>query len=305
MFQNEMDKAFLKLKEVCEKTSSSPAVPGPKIAPCLWFTEQAAEASAYYCSVFENTKITAESPFMSELSINCEKVICLNGRTDFTFNPSISLFVTFENETALDHAWSEFQSGGKVLMALDKYPWSEKYGWIQDKFGVNWQMALGRLSDTGQFLTPSLLFTGKQKGRAEEAMEFYTAVFQQGSVEGILKYAEDEKGVSGLVKHAQFKLGSSNFMVMDNPLEESYGFNESVSFVITCETQAEIDYYWAQLTNKGTESKCGWLKDQFGVSWQVVPAVLPHLLQDPARAQRVIAAFLKMKKFVIDELLNA
>lgn len=85
-----------------------------------------------------------------------------------------------------------------------------------------------------------------------------------------------------------------------------FTFNEAVSFVVDCETQEEIDYYWEKLTaNGGSEGQCGWLKDQFGVSWQIVPAILPQLLSDPAKAQKVIQVYMQMKKFDIEKLKNA
>jgi predicted 3-demethylubiquinone-9 3-methyltransferase (glyoxalase superfamily) len=275
------------------------------IYPCLWFDGKAKDAAEFYCSVFNNSKITAENPMVVTFESAGQKFMCLNGGPQFTMNPSISFFVVCETEAEVDKAWSMLTDGGSVLMALDKYEWSEKYGWVQDKFGVNWQLSFGKLADVGQKFTPTLMFTEKVHGKAEKAINFYTSIFHNSSVTGILRYNENDHDVAGTIKHAQFTLDSNVFMTMDSGLAKGFGFNESVSFVIDCENQEEIDYYWNKLTEGGEESQCGWLKDQFGVSWQVVPEVLGELMSNPERGQRVVQAFLKMKKFDIEALLQA
>jgi predicted 3-demethylubiquinone-9 3-methyltransferase (glyoxalase superfamily) len=100
-------------------------------------------------------------------------------------------------------------------------------------------------------------------------------------------------------------LGGTSFVATETKIEHNFAFNESISFVVDCDTQEEIDYYWNRLTEGGSESMCGWLKDKFGVSWQIVPTVLGKLMGDPKRSERVIQAFLKMKKFDIEKLLQA
>ena len=100
-----------------------------------------------------------------------------------------------------------------------------------------------------------------------------------------------------------FELNGEKFMGLNaGPM---FKFNEAISFVVDCETQNEIDYYWDKLTAGGSESQCGWLKDKFGVSWQIVPTVLAELLSNPEKSQRVVQAFMKMKKFDIEKLVNA
>lgn len=192
-------------------------------------------------------------------------------------------------------------------MALDKYDWSEKYGWVQDRFGVSWQISYGKLSDVGQKFTPSLLFTKENFGKAEEALNFYTSIFPASSVEGILKFTAEE-GAEGKVKHAQFNLGKQVFMIMDAPGSHAFTFNEAISFFVSCNTQEEIDYYWEKLiAGGGQESQCGWLKDKFGLSWQIVPPVLMelHADKDPAKAARAMQAMMKMKKIIIADLEKA
>lgn len=274
--------------------------------PCLWFDNNAQEAAAFYCSIFSQSKITADSSIVVTFESHGQKFMCLNGGPQFKPNSSISFFVVCETQEETDTYWKKLAEGGRVLMPLATYDWSEQYGWVQDKFGINWQVSLGKLSDVGQKFTPSLMFTNTQHGKAEEAVHFYTRVFQNSSIVGIVKYGAQETEPDGTVNHAQFKLGKHVFMAMDSSLSHDAIFNEAISFVVECETQEEIDYYWNTFTaDGGEESMCGWLKDKYGVSWQIVPTILGKLMSDPERGGRVVQAFLKMRKFDIETLLKA
>jgi predicted 3-demethylubiquinone-9 3-methyltransferase (glyoxalase superfamily) len=213
--------------------------------------------------------------------------------------------VLLETEEELDLAWNKLIEGGSVLMPLGNYDWSRKYGWVQDRFGVNWQLSFGKMQDVGQQFTPTLMFTGEQQGNAGKAVQFYTSVFDNSSVVGILHYGKDDEDEEGTIKHAQFILDGTVFMAMDSSMSHDFKFNEAISFVVNCNTQQEIDYYWSKLSEGGSEGQCGWLKDQFGVSWQVVPAILGELMNTPGKSERVMQAFMKMKKFDIEALQNA
>ena len=128
-------------------------------------------------------------------------------------------------------------------------------------------------------------------GQAKTAADFYCTVFKESKIT-----AENPMVVT-------FELNGVKFMALNGGPQ--FKFNEAISFVINCETQDEIDYYWDKLTEGGEESRCGWLKDKFGVSWQVVPSILGKLMSDPERSQRVMQAFMQMKKFDIVRLQNA
>jgi predicted 3-demethylubiquinone-9 3-methyltransferase (glyoxalase superfamily) len=193
-------------------------------------------------------------------------------------------------------------------MPLDNYGSSKRYGWVQDRFGLSWQLSLGKLAGVGQKITPSLLFVGSQQGRAEEATNLYTHVFEDATVEGIQHYPADAGKDAGTVQHAQFRLNQETFMAMDTAFDHAFGFTEAISLEIACATQAEVDYFWAALTaDGGEEGPCGWLKDKFGVSWQVVPTELYNLLSDPdtTKTQSVTRALLQMKKLDIAALQHA
>ncbi|MBK6904153.1 MAG: VOC family protein [Saprospirales bacterium] len=281
-----------------------------KITPFLWFDHQAEEAAGFYTSVFRNSKIDrvlhfGEQVGVVDFSLDGQGFNAMNAGPAFQLNPTISFFVVCETEAETDEVWGKLLEGGKVLVRLDKYPWSEKYGWVQDRYGLSWQISLGKMEDTGQKFTPSLLFSGVQSGRAEEALHFYASVFSPSSITGILHYGAGGEGREGTVNHAQFSLCGQTFMAMDDTMESPDSFNEALSFVVDCEDQKEVDYFWdSLLAGGGQESMCGWLKDRFGVSWQVIPRALPKLLSDPdpEKAQRASAAMMKMRKIEVDKL---
>jgi predicted 3-demethylubiquinone-9 3-methyltransferase (glyoxalase superfamily) len=276
------------------------------ITPCLWYNGQAQEAAALYCSVFTDAKITAQSPIVTAINISGHSITLLDGGPMYKPNPSISFFYICEKEDELNKIWNAFSKEGTVLMGLDKYPWSEKYGWINDKFGISWQVALGNISDVGQKITPCLMYTGKQYGRADEAIAHYSSIFKNVRVDGILRYGANElPDQEGKVKHAQFALNGQKFMIMESAAPHNFTFTEGISLTIHCETQKEIDYYWEKLTESGAESMCGWLKDKFGVSWQIVPNILNKIMSDPAKAGKAAQAFMSMRKLNIEQIVQA
>jgi predicted 3-demethylubiquinone-9 3-methyltransferase (glyoxalase superfamily) len=291
----------------------------------LWFDNQAEEAANFYTSVFPQSRIgdillygkegfeihggRENTVMLVEFELCGEKFVAINGGPLFTFNPSLSFFVVCETEEETDKVWSKLMEGGKVMMPYQKYDWSEKYGWLSDRFGLSWQISYGKISDVGQALTPSFLFVGEQCGRAKEAIEFYTSIFKDSSVGRIHKHPAGGQEIEGTIAHAQFTLAGQQFMIMESAMKEhKFGFNEAISIIINCEKQEEIDYYWEKLTaDGGQESQCGWLKDKFGVAWQVDSTELTRMLKDKNKEKvgRVTNAFLHMKKFDIEELKQA
>ena len=141
--------------------------------------------------------------------------------------------------------------------------------------------------------------------QAEEAAIFYTTVFKNSKIESISRYGKEGFEIhgqqEGTVMTINFNVNGQSFTALNGgPL---FKFNESISFQVFCKDQQEIDYYWDKLTAEGEEGQCGWLKDKFGVSWQILPEILSELMSDPKKAGKVTSAFLQMKKFVISELL--
>jgi predicted 3-demethylubiquinone-9 3-methyltransferase (glyoxalase superfamily) len=221
-------------------------------------------------------------------------------------NASISFFYICETADEIKNIWEAFSKEGSILMPLDKYDWSEQYGWLNDQFGISWQFSLGKIDDVGQKVTPSLLFVGDQYGRAEEAINYYSSVFKNAVSDSLHRYSKnDAPEQEGKVKHAQVELNGQKFMFMDSAQAHNFTFTEGVSLTIHCETQEEIDYYWNKLTQGGEESMCGWLKDKFGVSWQVIPNILSKVMTDPNKAGKAAKAFMQMRKFDIEKIVQA
>ena len=227
----------------------------------------------------------------------------LNGGPEFRINPSISLFVQCNSIKETDETWKHLSNGGKILMELNEYPWSKRYGWVQDKFGMTWQIMLNDAKGASGSIVPSLLFTSDKFGKAEEAMKSYCSLFENSAINGITLYPKGDAN-EGKVMFAEFSLNNYPLIAMDGPGEHAYSFNEGVSFVVNCDSQNEIDHFWNELTKGGEENRCGWLKDKFGVSWQIIPSILGKLMSDPEKAPGVINAFMKMKKFEIEKLLQ-
>ena len=276
-----------------------------QIHPCLWFDGKAREAAELYCSVIKNSKITTDTGLVVIFNLNGKKIMGLNGGPIYKINPSISLFISCETLDETNEIWNKLiADGGKALMPIDKYPWSERYGWLQDKYGMTWQITVAVNDEKGLKITPSMLFTGKVFGKAEEAVKFYSSVFDNSSTDVMLHYPEGDAN-AGKVMFSEFKIDNYPVIAMDGPGEHDYTFNEGVSFVVSCETQDEIDHYWNKLTEGGQESMCGWLKDKFGVSWQIVPSMIGELMADQEKGKRVMQEVLKMKKLDIETLLKA
>ncbi|MGN6530641.1 MAG: VOC family protein [Ginsengibacter sp.] len=288
-----------------------------KIASFLWFAYNAEEAMNFYMSCFKDSKITSKSYYNEEaakasgqpkdslmaasFTLNGQDFMVLNGGPVFQFNPSISLFVNCETEQETDKLWNKFLDGGKVLMEYKTYPFSKKYGWIQDKFGLSWQL---NFTESPQKIAPCLMFTGKQAGNAEEAVNYYMSLFKNSEVKIVARYEPGEQGVEGNIKHSRFTLNGEDFIAMDSHIDHGFSFTPAVSFMVFCKTQEDIDYFWDNLTSGGKEIECGWLEDKFVFSWQIVPENLNKLLSDPdpAKAKRAMHAMLQMKKLVIADL---
>lgn len=282
-----------------------------KIRPFLWFENQAEEAANFYVSIFKKSKIKSamrqgEQVVVVNFSLGGQDFAALNGGPGRPFNPSVSFFVSCKTLTELKSVWKKLSDGGMALMPLSKYPWSEQYGWVQDKYGVSWQVMLGDFASTKQKFMPSFLFTGPQRGQGEAAVQRWAEIFPGSSVANIVRYEAGENGPEGSLKYAEFSLAGCAFAAMDNPMAEpDFTFNEAISFVVNCKGQKEVDFFWEKLTaDGGGESQCAWLKDRFGVSWQIVPDALPKLLghADPSVAQRAAANMMQMKKIVIRRL---
>jgi predicted 3-demethylubiquinone-9 3-methyltransferase (glyoxalase superfamily) len=295
-----------------------------KIVPHLWYDKEAKEAAEFYAAIFPDSKIIDVTTIPGTPSGDSEtvtfelwgqKFMAISAGPFFQMNPSISFFVNFDPSREkdargkLDEVWNKLSEGGTVLMSLGQYPFSERYGWIQDKYGLSWQLILTNPEgEERPPILPSLLFVGNQCGNSEEAMRFYLSVFKnarQGLVARYPKGMEPDK--EGTIMFSDFMLENQWFASMDSAHEHKFSFNEAISFMVYCDTQDEINYYWNQLSAVPEAGQCGWLKDKFGISWQIVPSEMDEMMSKgtPEQLARLTKAFLKMKKFDLAELQKA
>lgn len=295
-----------------------------KIVPHLWFDRQAKEAAQFYASTFPNSEVTNITTIHDTPSGDCDIVtfkvmgyafMAISAGPLFKLNPSISFMVNFDPseskdaKTKMDEIWEKLIDGGKILMPLDKYPFSEHYGWVEDKYGLSWQLILTNPEgEKRPSIIPSLLFVGDVCGKAEEATDFYISIFKdakRGSISRYPKGVEPDK--EGSVSFTDFKLEDQWFVAMDSAHKHEFSFNEAVSLIVNCNDQEEIDHYWESLSAVPESEQCGWLKDKYGVSWQIVPVEMNQMMENgtPEQIDRVTKAFLSMKKFELATLKKA
>lgn len=294
------------------------------ITPNLWFDTDAEDAVERYTSIFDDSSIGATSRYDAasaaasgqpegsvltvEFELEGQPFLAMNGGPQFEFTPAISFIVNCATPEAVDELWAALSTGGETLMPLDSYPFSDRYGWTADEYGVSWQL-IHADSIPERKIVPSLLFVGDRCGQAEEAMTFYTSVFDDAEINDVARHGPDQApDAEGTVMFADFTLAGQQFAAMDSAQDHGFDFNEAVSFAVDCADQDEVDYYWEALTaDGGEESQCGWLEDRYGVSWQIVPSVLTELLgdEDTEKAGRVMEAMLGMRKLDIPALESA
>lgn len=272
--------------------------------PCIWFENNGTEAAQYYSTIFPNTHIITDNGMVQILSINGQYMMFLTAGPVFKPNASVSFLIANKDETETERLFNELKKEGAVLMPLDSYPFSKKYGWVLDKYGITWQLYTGEKGNTDQYFTPTLMFINQQNGRAKEAINYYTKLFPHSHTEGVLEY-DGSEDINGNVQHAQFNINGYTLACMDSSLSHPFDFDEGISIVVMTKDQEETDYYWDNMTKDGgAESKCGWLKDKFGLSWQIVPKKSIELLNhsDAAIAKKVTDVLMKMNKIIIADL---
>lgn len=291
----------------------------PAITNCLLLQDKVEQAVNFYLNIFQNGKVvdTLREPAEDEdtegnlmgISFTLEGVpfLALKGGPPIKISPAISLMVTCGSADEVKRLWEKLSVGhSSVLMPLEKYPFSDCFGWVADKFGLTWQLIL-KEDFTGQKIHPSLLFVNDSFGKAEEAINFYTSVFRDSEVRNLTRYDEMTNGAGMEIAYADFSLLGQWFSAMDGPGDHKFRFNESFSFMVACSSQAEIDEYWQTLSAHPESEMCGWLRDRFGISWQIVPQDILRLLKkDGKNASRTtMERMMKMKKLDISELASA
>ena len=300
------------------------------IIPCLCFKDKAEEARDTYISLFPNScsgpVIRLDEEIMHELSrlppelrfgspgsmlystfeLCGQKFIAVNGGPHFKFSPAISFFVHCSTHDEINMLFEKLGEYGNVLMPLDNYGFSEKFGWLQDKYGLSWQLNLS--SDVPeQRIVPFLMFVGDQHGKAEEAINYYMSLMPVSRMLMIKHHQAVGAEKEGTVYQALFTLLNKNFMAMDSGHPHAFKFTDGISFYINCDTQEEIDHLWESLSKGGEKEECGWVRDRFGVSWQIAPAIIEEFRKDPDRVKNrnLTLAILGMKKLDLAKMEKA
>ena len=249
------------------------------ITPFIWFDHQAEEVASFYTSIFRDGEILeikhygkdAREPEGTVLSVTMRlagrEFVAMNGGPYFSLTPAISFYVDCETEEEQKALWDMLSEQGIVLMDLGPYEFSESFGWVQDRYGVSWQL---NLADVPQQINPFFMFIGDQHGKCEEAISFYTSTIPGSKLGTINRYKAGEEGQEGTVKLAYFILGGQEFMAMDSNLNHTFGFSPALSMLMKCKTQEEANQMFETFTRNGVQGQLGWLTDSYGVAWQIV-----------------------------------
>lgn len=284
-----------------------------KVFTHLWFNREAGEAIPFYISLFEDSGIDRHSIIRGTPSGDADvfdfhlagvPFQAINGGPFFKMNASISLMVHCDTAQDVDRLHAALAAGGSELIPLGEYPFSARYAWVQDRFGLSWQLMLSN-QPAGQKIVPSLLFSGAVNGKAEEAMQFYARLLPSSSVDFVSRYGKDDgQAPAAQTNYLAATLCGARFSAMDNHGTDELPFNEGISLVVLCEDQQEVDRLWAALSASPEHEACGWLKDRYGLSWQIVPRELDEIAigADGEYDPGVAEALLQMKKLDIAAL---
>ena len=268
------------------------------ITPAIWCDGTADEAAQFYTDVFRDASIAEQVPGLAAtVSIYGFKLSLINGGNQYAPNPSISCILNFDpllfggEEQArayLDELYKRLSTGG-VLMELGEYPFSPRYAWVRDRFGMTWQLMLTDPDgDPRPFVIPSFMFGGTNHANAEEATDAWIALFDNSRRGVLYRYKEGGPLDAGTVMFTDFTLRGTWMAATDSGTFHDFTFTPGVSIIVSCRDQEEIDRYWAGLSAVPEAERCGWCVDRWGVSWQVVPHNIAELMADAATRDKIL-----------------
>lgn len=288
-----------------------------KIIPHFWYDHEALEAATLYVSLFEKSSInstyvltdpTSANNMIVDFTLASMNFNAISAGPYFKLNPSVSLMVACKDKEDLDRLYAALSPDGKVLMPLDVYPFSPWYAWFEDKYGLSWQLILDEDPLNTPRIRPCLLFGDGVLGKAEEFISACLEIFPSAE-KGLVSYYGPGEAQTEMskIKYAELNLEGFPLVVMDHGFMDDFTFNEAFSLIVACKDQEEIDYYWDKLSCVPESENCGWLKDIFGFSWQIVPADMNEILFSGTVEEnnRVAEALLQMKKLDLEKLKEA
>ncbi|AZA14540.1 VOC family protein [Corynebacterium choanae] len=289
------------------------------IVPTIWCNGNADEVAAQYRDVFGDVEIIDhqrypeeglldfQQPFAGktltiELAIRGFRLLLINADDTFTPNPTISLMVSNPDRAATQQLYAGLAADGFVMMPLQEYDFNPYYCWVEDKFGVSWQLFTHEEPVDLPAIYPSIMFCGAAQNRAAEALTHYTEVFS-GEILNKVTYQDMGQGDNGVITgdsvvFATFTLEGQLFGAMDSAVEQPFHFGGGVALMVNADDQTAINHYFHALSADPAAERCGWLRDKFGLAWQVVPSNLSEFMQRP----NAYAKLMGMRNIVIDEL---
>ena len=268
------------------------------ITPAIWCDGTADEAAQFYADVFRDASIAEQAPGLAAtVSIHGFRLSLINGGNQYAPNPSISCILNFDPllfggeeqaRTYLDELYERLSTGG-VLMELGEYPFSPRYAWARDRFGMTWQLMLTDPDgDPRPFVIPSFMFGGTNHAHAEEATDAWIALFDNSRRGALYRYKEGGPLDAGTVMFTDFTLRGTWMAATDSGTFHDFTFTPGVSMIVSCRDQEEIDRYWAGLSAVPEAERCGWCVDRWGVSWQVVPHNIAELMANAATRDKIL-----------------
>lgn len=307
--------------------------PDQKIVPCVWFDHDAAEAYDFYTRVFRDAEVLTTQRYpddaaslpdfqkdlagqllTADLQIAGYRVLLLNADRTFRPTPALNFMLNFDPvlyddaRDYLDAVHSALLAdGGVERMPLGEYPFSPHYAWVEDRFGVNWQLMLtDPEGDPRPFMMPSFMFGGAHQNESTAAVDTYLSLFPDSALSHRVTYgdmggvpetgqSEPSPATADSIAFSDFRLAGQWFVAMDSGAVQDFTFTEALSLVVNVDDQQELDHYWDALSHVPESEVCGWLKDRFGVSWQITPRDIDELLRRPGAYDRMM----RMSKLVI------
>ena len=269
-----------------------------RIIPAIWCDAADDEAARFYADVFREGSVVEQAPGLAAtVSIHGFRLSLINGGDQYAPNPSISCILNFDPllfggedqaRAYLDELYERLSAGG-VLMELGEYPFSQRYAWVRDRFGMTWQLMLtDPAGEPRPFILPSFMFGGTNHANAEEATEAWIALFDDAHRGALRRYEEGGPMEAGTVMFTDFTLRGTWMAAMDSGAFHDFTFTPGVSMIISCRDQEEIDRYWTGLSAVPEAERCGWCVDRWGVSWQVVPDNIAELMADAATREKIL-----------------
>ena len=269
-----------------------------RIIPAIWCDGTADEAARFYADVFREGSVVEQAPGLAAtVSIHGFRLSLINGGDQYAPNPSISCILNFDPllfggedqaRAYLDELYERLSSGG-VLMELGEYPFSPRYAWVRDRFGMTWQLMLtDPAGEPRPFILPSFMFGGTNHANAKEATEAWIALFDDSRRGVLYRYEEGGPMAAGTVMFTDFTLRGTWMSARDSGASHDLTFTPGVSMIVSCRDQEEIDHYWTGLSAVPEAERCGWCVDRWGVSWQVVPDNIAELMADAATREKIL-----------------